>query len=211
MTTKDATSLIKPALVFILAFAVAVFLRMLYCQISYLNEAEKANETIEKIKAYERVILNHFPLSPYTKKAVNEMIRICQSLNDEKALYCYETLRSDIYQIRSFYTPHKNVLDKINPVIADLRARQIIDWQYNGLGIKDYERIMKAQMKLLSYEYVSQCWSAVVVVSLLGWTGSVIFIIFKGLGRPVNKHAIFIGFLSFLIFFTLWIIGLIKA
>lgn len=195
-----------------LVFLIALIMRQIFYQSKHHQEA-KFSIGIERVKAYERVILNHFPLSPYSKKAVDGLLKECNAFkeNDEK-LYCYETLRSSLIQIRSFYQPYIEAIEKIKPKIADLRAKEKIAWKYNKITMNDYEKIYSEQMAILNHDNSpSLFWSLVTVLSLLGWMGSIVFIILRGFIKPMNKKSLTVGILAYLIFFSLWVFGLWNA
>ena len=213
MTTGGVFYLNKKTIVLLLVIIfLAFFIRMLYSQYIYMKESEKTNG-LEKVKAYEKVVLFHFPLSPYTKKAVEGIMRECEALkeNNEK-LYCYETLRSNLIQIKSFYQPYKNVILSINPKIAHFRTIEMINWKENKFTMKDYQSLYSFHLNLLNYDNApSIFWSIITVFSLIGWIGSVFLIILKGLGTPLNKRILISGTAGFILFFTLWLIGLYMA
>ncbi len=198
------------SLFFILFILLLLFVRNLYHQALHEKEGEKS-EGLEKVKAYERVILNHFPSSPYTERAIKELLLSCEKFPEEKEkLYCYETLRSSLIQIRSLHEPYSEILERINPKIANLRAnlKNKLD---QGDG-KEYERNFHIQLEILSYDNApSLFWSFVTVFSLLGWITSLIFIICRGFKKPINKRCIAFGGLSYLLFFLLWVLGLWLA
>ncbi|MGB9874128.1 MAG: hypothetical protein ACPLRS_04070, partial [Hydrogenobacter sp.] len=50
--------------------------------------------------------------------------------------------------------------------------------------------------------YPSVFWSILVVPSLLGWVGSVVFMIYRSFR---------VGLLSFVVFFSLWVLSLYRA
>lgn len=212
MTEEKRIFYLKVVLTGLLIFCIALILlivRQVYFQNKHTKETNLA-KSIDRVKAYERIILNHFPLSPYTKKAVNALLNECETFkeNDEK-LYCYETLRTSLIQIKSFYQPYSEVLEMIKPKIADLRAKEKIAWKYNNLTMADYEKIYNEQMAILNYDNApSMFWSFMTVFSLLGWIGSVIMVILKGLTKPVNRRILSYGVLSYLLFFSLWLLGL---
>lgn len=205
----------KVVIMGLLIFCIALLLlivRQAYYQNKHIEEAT-ASKSIERVKVYERVILNHFPLSPYTKKAVSALLNECETFNEnDEKLYCYETLRTSLIQIRSFYQPYSDVLENLKPKIADLRAKEKIAWRYNNLTMADYDRIYNEQMAILNYDNApSMFWSFVTVFSLLGWIGSVIIVILKGFTKPINNRVLRYGILSYLFFFSLWLLGLWMA
>lgn len=198
-------------LVFLLIFLGFFMMRMLYFQYLYFEEGAKLRG-IERVRSYEKVILNHFPFSPYTHYAVDGVLKTCEELkeNDEK-LYCYETLRSSLIQIRSFYQPYQKILQEIEPHIAHLRTMAMINWKEDGFR-ENYARLYSANIKLLSYENTpSVFWSVVLVFSLLGWIGSVFLIIIKGFKTPLDKKQLLTGVVSFFLFFFLWLLSLYMA
>lgn len=213
MTTGGVIYLNKRTIALLLIIIFLIFsIRMLYSQHIYTKESDKL-VGLEKVKAYEKVILFHFPLSPYTKKAVKGMIIECEGLNkNNEKLYCYETLRSSLIQIKSFYQPYKTVIESINPTIAHLRAIEMINWKENNFIMKNYQSLYAFHLNILNYENApSILWSIITVFSLLGWIGSVFLIILKGLGNPLNKKILITGTGGFIIFFTLWLVGLYMA
>jgi hypothetical protein len=168
---------------------------------------------LEKIKSLEKVLLFYVPFSPYNDDAVNTMLEECQNLSkiDEK-LYCYETLRTSLVQIRSFYQPYKETLEQIIPVIADLRSIEMLNWDFNNYSKEDYKNLYISQLKLLTYDnQPSVFWSFVAVISLIGWILAIVLLIWKGLGERINKDYILVSFVLFLLFFGLWILGLYMA
>ena len=168
---------------------------------------------LEKIKSLEKVLLFYVPFSPYNDDAVNTMLEECQNLSkiDEK-LYCYETLRTSLVQIRSFYQPYKETLEQIIPVIADLRSREMLNWDFNNYSKEDYKNLYISQLKLLTYDnQPSVFWSFVAVISLIGWILAIVLLIWKGLGERISKDYILVSFVLFLLFFSLWILGLYMA
>jgi len=200
-------------LIAILVITLLFCLKLFINQKNFISEAKNTNNPIKAIRYYERVILSYIPFSPYNKGAIKGILGKCKSLEDtEQKLYCYETLRSDLYQIKSFYQPYKEEIEKLEPLIAELKSKQMIQWKYNNFSEKDYQSLYNYHIKILRYDASpSVMWSIISVFSLLGWIGSVFLIIFKGLGRLLNKRYLLIGFITFIIFFVLWVLSLYLA
>lgn len=199
-----------------LFFLIFIFIiligRSLYVQYKYMNLSHQ-QAGLEKIKSLEKVLLFYVPFSPYNDDAINTMLEECQNLSkiDEK-LYCYETLRTSLVQIRSFYQPYKETLEQIIPVIADLRSIEMLNWDFNNYSKEDYKNLYISQLKLLTYDnQPSVFWSFVAVISLIGWILAIVLLIWKGLGERINKDYILVSFVLFLLFFGLWILGLYMA
>lgn len=178
-------------------------------QKNFISEAKKTDNSIKAVRYYERALLSYVPLSSYNKEAIEGILERCKNFKDtEQKLYCYETLRSALYQIRSFYQPYKEEIKNIEPLIAELKTKQMIQWKYNNFSEKDYQRLYNHHMEILKYETSpSVLWSIISIFSLLAWMGSVFLIIIKGF----NRKYMLIGFMSFVLFFSLWIIGLYIA
>ncbi|GAQ95657.1 hypothetical protein TAGGR_3130 [Thermodesulfovibrio aggregans] len=197
----------------ILIMVLLFCLRLILQQKNFIAEAKKAENPIESIRYYERAILSYTPLSPYNKKAIGGILEQCKKIeSDEQRLYCYETLRSSLYQIKSFYQPYKEEIRRIEPLIADLKASEMIKWKYNKLSEKDYKTLYSYHMEILKYDgSPSIFWSFVSVFSLFAWIGSVCLIIIKGLKVPFDRKYLITGSAGFIIFFSLWVIGLYFA
>ncbi|SNZ15015.1 hypothetical protein [Hydrogenobacter hydrogenophilus] len=154
------------------------------------------------ISMYERTLLNYVPFSPYNQEAVEKIEKLCPKLKEkEHRLFCYETLRSAIYQIRGIYTPYSEKLQKLDKDIVLLKTELYIQ---NNLPPEDkYQQIYKDLKAMQDYDpYPSVFWSILVVLSLLGWIGSVVFMIYRSFR---------VGLLSFVVFFSLWVLSLYKA
>lgn len=195
--------LVKKITILFLFLVMSLVVREIFTQREFINIA-KNQSGLSAIKSYEKVILSYVPFSPYNQKAVDGMINICKTLQKEdEKLYCYETLRSDLIQIRSFYQPFSNILNEITPEIAKLRTNQMIEWEKNGYSESDFERLYKHQLNLLDYNNApSNFWSFITVISLILWIISVAVAIYKNT---------LIGTAGFLLFFSLWILGLFMA
>ncbi|MEZ0323489.1 MAG: hypothetical protein ABWJ98_04170 [Hydrogenothermaceae bacterium] len=195
--------IMKKLLALFLIIVVSLIVRELITQREFIKVAEKQSG-LDAIKFYEKVILSYVPFSPYNKKAVESIKDICKTLQKEdEKLYCYETLRTDLIQIKSFYQPFSDVLYEITPEIAKLRANQMIEWEGSNYSKSDFDRLYKAQLNLLNYDNSpSNFWSFITVLSFMMWISSVVLAIYKN---------VIVGSFGFLIFFTLWILGLFMA
>lgn len=193
---------IKLSIMMLATLLFSLVIRSIFEQKHFIMVAQSQG-SLDAIKSYEKVILFHFPFSPFTETSVKNILNLCPSFKEqEKSLYCYETLRSALIQIGSFYQPYNEVLKSINPEIARLRVRLMMNWDKN-ISENDFGKIYNNQLKLLNYDNApSKIWSFISVTSLLFWIGSVIFGIYK------NK---IIGTVGFIFFFIMWILGLIMA
>lgn len=188
-------------------------LKAFVTQKNFITEAKKTDNSIKAIRYYERALLSYVPFSPYNKEAITGILKICKNLTStEQKLYCYESLRSSLYQIRSFYQPYKEEIKSIEPLIAELKAKQMIQWKYNNFSEKDYQNLYNYHIEILKYDASpSVLWSIISIFSLLAWISSVFLIIIRGYATPLNKKYLLIGLVNFILFFSLWLIGLYNA
>lgn len=154
------------------------------------------------ISMYERALLNYVPFSPYNEKAIEKIQKTCQGLTEkEHKLFCQETLRSALYQLRGFYVPYSETITKTEKDMLITKLELYI--QHNNPPPEKYQQIFEELKAITGYDpYPSVFWSFLAVLSLAGWVGSVVFLILKA-----SKKA----FLSFLVFFFLWLLGLYLA
>ncbi|QWK19156.1 MAG: hypothetical protein KNN13_06520 [Hydrogenobacter thermophilus] len=155
------------------------------------------------ISMYERVLLNYVPFSPYNQKAIERMEKVCHDLKEKPhKLFCYETLRSAIYQLRGLYTPYSEVIKPLEEKMLLTKMELYIE--HNNPPQKDYERIFKDLRSFTQYDpYPSVFWSALALVSLAGWVFSIVMTIMKGFRKSFV--------LVYVVFFCLWLVSLYMA
>lgn len=202
-------------IVFLIFFIVITSLGVLLKnQRDLFREAELVQamgKPLMAVSLYERVLLNYVPFSPYNKKAIERMENLCKNLNDKKyKLFCEETLKSSLYQIRNFCTPYHEKIKETEKRILLLKTELYIE--HNNPPEKDYEKIYKDLKAMMEYDwYPSVFWSLIATVSLILWILCINFSIWKGFAKQVNKKILITGTGGFILFFTLWIIGLYMA
>jgi len=162
-----------------------------------------ANKPISAVLMYERALLNYIPFSPYNKEAIEKMEKLCKGINDkEYKVFCYETLRSSLYQLRSFYTPFGEKIPEIDKNLYLLKTELYIE--QNPSSANDYQKVYNDIKAMMDYDPVaSPFWSLIIGLSLIGWISSIIWGIFRGFSLKIG--------LIYGIFFGLWILGLFKA
>jgi len=198
-------------IVFIIITSLGVLLKN---QRDLFREAELVQamgKPLMAVSLYERVLLNYVPFSHYNKMAIERMEGLCKNLNDKKyKLFCEETLRSSLYQIRSIYIPYKEKIKETEKRILLLKTELYIE--HNNPAQIDYEKIYKDLKAMMEYDwYPSVFWSLIATVSLILWILCIILTIWKGFAKQVNKRILISGTGGFILFFTLWIIGLYLA
>ncbi|ADO46025.1 conserved hypothetical protein [Hydrogenobacter thermophilus TK-6] len=155
------------------------------------------------ISMYERALLNYLPFSPYNQKAIERIEKVCNSLLEKShKLFCYETLRSSLYQLRGISVPYS---EKIKPLEEKmLLTKMELYIEHNNPPQKDYQKIFKDLKSFTQYDpYPSTFWSLLVVLSLAGWVLSLSFAIIKGF----KKAFLF----AYVVFFCLWLVSLYMA
>lgn len=204
--------LLVTALIFFIILSSAIVL--IYNQKQLIKEAQllqAMGKPLMTVSLYERVLLNYVPFSPYNKKAIEGIEKICPTLNDKKyRLYCEETLRSALYQIRGFSIPYGEKIKETEKKILLLKTELYIE--HNQPPQDKYEKIYQDLKTMTEYEwYPSVGWSITPILSLLLWVGCLIFVIWKGFEKRLNRKAILIGLIGFILFFSVWLIGLYLA
>jgi hypothetical protein len=128
------------------------------------------------------------------------------------AIIAYSSIRSSFYASRSLYTPGKDWIRKCDDKIADLNVKIMIN---EGFLKPDEGQAEKARfLHVMRVDKMpSPFWSVLVEIGFFGWIGSVIFTIWKGFNffGEINTKKAFYGFIMFLLFFSLWVVSLLKA
>ncbi len=178
---------------------------------AYLNE----NQYIKAITFFDRSIHWYVPFNPYVRQSAQRLWEIALSAEQEGdirlALIAIRTVRRGFYASRSFYTPRQDWIKK-----CDAKINELMEIEQNN---REAQRGSAGPDKSIptSQETTgpSTFWSIIVEIGFLGWIGSVIGLLLsahKGEreARFLTSQAIAWGTLT-LMFFTLWLIGMIKA
>jgi len=201
------------------------FLLLLVCSKVFLSSrhefqaaeaAREAEDFPEAIKHYERAILWYLPVGGYVDSAAENLWDIAEKLEMEDrqlALEAYRSLRSAFYATRSFYTPGLPWIARSNEKIALLMAEAPPYSEADKKKSLEQKRqealaILERPMKPDPF------WSTAVVLGLLGWVSGVLLFIwraFRGEGTRLEaKQGLLWGTLVVL-FYALWIVGMMKA
>ena len=168
----------------------------------------EVQDYIKAITFFDRSLHWYTPLNPYIEKSADHLWEIglkAEQRGDVRlALIAIRTIRQGFYAARSFYTPKKEWIGRCNEKIASLTAEEVLKRQTGG----------KAPAVKSKDAEPDIFWTLFLEIGLLGWIGSVIgFLVYALAGKTVRlrpKPAIFWG-TAVIIFFTLWIIGMMKA
>jgi len=184
-----------------------VWARAFYGSIRAYHDGEaylKNNQYIKAITFFDRSIHWYTPFNPYVRQSAQHLWEICTRAEHEGdiqlALIAARTIRQGFFAARSFYTPGKDWISKCDTKIASLIAKE------QGVTVPS-AREESPEPDIF--------WTLILEVGFFGWIGSVIGFLMLGLTEgqtPTlrSRPAILWGVMV-LIFYTLWIIGMMRA
>lgn len=149
------------------------------------------------------------PGNPYSRRAVDKLAAIGRA-DPSRALAAWRELRSAILATRSFYTPHRALLDEANARIAELMA----DAELAAGTQRSRDKALSWHAaRLAEDEAPSLLWTLVALLGLVAWIGSALGLILRGIGdddrlRPKKAIAWALGVGAGLVLFFL---GLARA
>lgn len=193
--------------------------RVFYLQKSHFQDGEKfLSEKNYKlaIREYDTALHFYSPFSPLNDKASEKLWQIGEMF-EQKGEYdwanmAYGSIRSSYYAARSFYTPGRKWIDRCDEKISDVNVKTLI-----AEGSIKPEEASAEKAKFMQVARIdtapSVFWSILAVLAFFGWISSAVFTALKGFtkdGSFVGKKALY-GGLSFLSFFAVWVLALLKA
>ena len=173
----------------------------------------KAHREIRAITFFDRSIRWYAPFNPYVYRSAQRLWEIGERAYEDGdirlSLIAIRTIRRAFYSARSVYTPGKDWIRKCDIRIGELiEINQSRSMPHGPAGTTESPARPKARS-------LSTFWSIIVEIGFLGWLGSMLgFIMFacQGNGKPAFRTSRGRGWGGLaLIFFTLWIIGMVKA
>ena len=204
---------------YVSGFAI-IFLAMLSIKVMYhasqefaLGEQQWTQGELKKaLVHYERTIKWYTPWSTVVQRAVERLWQLgteAETRGDTAlALEAYQTLRSSLYAVQSFYIPYASWIPqceaRIAPLLAQVKAGE--HPQENQLA-QDTARFA---MQLQRHVGPQLGWSILLEVGFLGWVGATVGLIWYMVdaeGNFVRRQSVVWGSLMAL-FFTLWVIGM---
>jgi hypothetical protein len=131
------------------------------------------------------------PGNPYARRAVDKLAAIGRD-DPKRALVAWRELRSAIMATRSFYTPHRALLDEANDRIAAMMADAEIlpDWEA-AAGLQHAREKAKAwhAARLAQDEAPSVAWTLVALVGLALWIACALGLFVRGVGDDDRLRA----------------------
>ena len=176
----------------------------------------KDQKHIRAITYFDRAIHWYTPFNPYIQKSAEDLWEIgeqSEKKGDIKmALIAYRTIRRGFYSARSFYQPGKNWLERCEAKIGSLMTKEKEERSdFDLASTNDTGELFFKKKRSDPVIF----WSLIVEIGFLGWIGSVIGFIMLGIGRREEHQSVFLNYLIWIlviiIFFTAWIIGMVKA
>jgi hypothetical protein len=173
------------------------------------------NQQVKAITFFDRSIHWYTPLNPYVRRSAERLWQISMEAEQQGdirlALIATRTIRRGFYSATSVYTPGKDWIRK-----CDVRISELTGMERSGRGMLPFcpEGATKLP-ETQNAKRVSTFWRIIVEIGFLGWIGSTLgFIIFA---CKDDRRATFLTSRGLwwssivLIFFALWIIGMVKA
>ena len=195
-----------------------VWARSFYGSMKAYNQGEiyfNEQQYVRAITFFDRSLHWYTPHNPYVQKSAERLwdiaMRAEQQGNTRLALIATRTIRRGFYAARSFYTPGKNWINK-----CDLKINELMLLERNQQEMRDapiqLDKPIRPRQKATT---PSTLWSIIVVIGFLGWIGSAIgFIMLACKGdrevRLFGSRGVTWVSLA-LIFFALWLVGMMKA
>jgi hypothetical protein len=176
------------------------------------------NQQVKAITFLDRSIHWYTPLNPYVQRSAEQLWRISMEAEQQGdirlALIAARSIRRGFYSATSVYTPGKDWIRK-----CDVRMSKLMAMEHgNSRGVPSFslEGAAKSpERQKQKAKHTNIFWRIIVHIGFLGWIGSALgFIMFAS---KDDRKATFVTSRGFewggaaLIFFALWIIGMVKA
>lgn len=114
-------------LAIIIILIILIFVRVFIHQYKEFKKGEAAfsvKDYKEATTHYETALHMYTPASPYIEQSKDRMLEIAKMFEQNKeyrwALITYESLRSSLYSVKSFYLPYPEVIALCDSKIAEL-------------------------------------------------------------------------------------------
>jgi hypothetical protein len=204
MSSGQGTALRGLALVLVCLAIVTV--RVVWSSRVQWRAAQSASGD-ERIAALGRAARLYAPGNPYARRALASLTELGRAGGPD-ALAAFREVRSAILATRSFYTPHRALLEEANQRIAQLSAAGEPDSRGTPA-----EREAWHAARLAQDDSPSVPWTLVALAGLAGWVGAAFGFFLRGTDehdrlRPRPALAWAVGVVAGL---TLFFLGLARA
>ncbi len=202
----------------VIIIAAMIWFRAFYGSMKAYHQGEtylKGQQYIKAMTFFDRSIHWYTPFNPYVRRSVEKLWEIgkdAERKGDTRlALIAFRTIRRGFYASSSFYIPGRDWIKrcdiKINKLIQLEQIKEELpeNFKMKGKYITESQRIASPNIY----------WTIILEIGFLGWIGSVIgFIMFTLRRKEKPKYSTFSTFIWIIltfIFFSLWIVGMMKA
>lgn len=160
------------------------------------EEAYKNGNYLSAIVHYERSIHWYIPVNQYIADSANSLWKIGKIMEKrgdiKMALIAYRSLRSSFYSARSLYTPYREWINRCNDKISTLTAKS----------------------EALTQDNAPHPWRSIFLeIGFIGWICCTVGLIMNvfNTDESINRRSALCWGTSFGIFYTVWIIAMIKT
>jgi hypothetical protein len=201
--------------VLLVAFVVILYAKVAYNASQDFALGENAythGEYKRAITHYERTIKWYTPLSTAVQRAVERLWQLGTEAEARGeislALEAYQTLRSSLYAVQSFYIPYQSWILKSEARIAPLLAKTKAGEEHNEDQLA--QDTARFAMQLQRHVGPHLGWSILLEIGFLGWVGATVCLIWYVVdetGNFAQRQGLLWGSLI-AVFFALWLIGM---
>ena len=202
----------------IVVFLFMVWARVFYGSMQACREGEIHLQKAQYIKAitfFDRSMHWYTPFNPYVHKSAEYLWKIsmdAEAKGDIRlALIAARTIRRGFVSARSFYLPGRDWIEK-----CDLRIYALLKIEQEKNDNLTEEKILKGSVfddpQVRGPDIL---WSIILLGGLLGWIGSAIRFIISGFQTSQEARLFslsnFKWIVLWVVFFTIWVIGMMRA
>jgi len=205
-------------LVLVVVAPIILWARAFYGSRQAYHRGEACFQRSQYVKAvtfFDRSVHWYTPFNPYIRKSVERLWEIAERAEQQGdirlALIATRTIRRGFYAIRSVYLPGRAWIKRCDVKITKLMRTEQTHEELSSMAESPNKRRPVNQGRVST----SILWSVVVEIGFLGWIAAAIgFIIFASQDhrerRFSNLQAVAWGSMT-IIFFFLWLVGMMKA
>lgn len=203
--------------IFLLTFSIAIKI-YLNAELEYkrANTLFAQNKLAEAMTHYERSIQWFLPGLSLQNRAAEGLWNVGEKYeangDTENALAAYRLLRGAFYSARSFYTPGKTWIDRCNEKIATLMAGQSAS--SGAEKAKTFAERRAENLKILSADKSPRNqWAVLAVIGFFGWIACALLFVVKAISKTgkVSARPAIAWIAGFIVFYGLWILGLLNT
>ena len=184
-------------------------------EFSIAEELFRKNNYTKATTHYERAIQWHIPGSSIPTLAAEKLWHISlfyESKNQtDEALKTCRLLRGAFYSTRSFFTPGKKWINLCNEKIAHWMASKpdLINEAPRSFESRKKKFLNNLQADRSPYTF----WAILTEVGFFGWVACAVLFLIKGVTPTagLKTRPAFIYSTAFLLFYTIWILGMFNV